>query len=218
MNGQPVESLSEDPGASTAEALATAISSHALSLHAALDRLADRVDVLSRIAQTLAETLRAGHKVMVAGNGGSAAEAQHFAAELVGRFRRERRPLAALALTTDTSILTAIGNDYSFDEVFSRQVKALGQPGDLLIAFSTSGESRNLVRAVDAARERGVKSVGVTGPASSSLERGADITLRIPADDTATVQEIQMMLTHLLCGLAEEIACADDRVTGAGPR
>src|SRR5438067_1986293 len=125
-------------------------------LDTALAQLMTRAMALVEVARLLVETLRTGHKVLVAGNGGSAAEAQHFAAELVGRFKRERAPYAVLSLTTDTSIITALANDYGYHDVFARQVLALGQPGDMLIVFSTSGESENLLRAAQAGHERSV--------------------------------------------------------------
>lgn len=178
-------------------------------LDTALSRLAGPSVPLRHVAALLVETLGSGHKVLVAGNGGSAAEAQHFAAELVGRFKRDRDPYAALALTTDSSILTAIGNDYGYEQVFARQVCALGQPDDMFIAFSTSGESENLVRAAAAARRRGMSVVAVTGERSSRLECLADFTVRVPADDTAIVQELHMMVTHILCTIVESELCAE---------
>jgi D-sedoheptulose 7-phosphate isomerase len=141
--------------------------------------------------------------VLVAGNGGSAAEAQHFAAELVGRFKRERAPYAVLSLTTDTALLTAVANDYGYTDVFARQVRALGQPGDLLVAFSTSGESENLVRAATAARRHGMAVAAVTGGRPSRLERLADVTVRVPVVDTAVAQELHMAVTHILCDIVE---------------
>ena len=147
-------------------------------LDTALTALMLRTAALAEVAALLVEAIHSGHKALVAGNGGSAAEAQHFAAELVGRFKRERLPYAVLSLTTDTSILTAIANDYGYQDVFARQVCAFGQPGDVFIAFSTSGESEN-------------------------LESLADITVRVPVVDTALVQEMHMMVTHVLCDIVE---------------
>lgn len=168
-----------------------------------LARLTARSGVLAEAAMRLVETLHAGHKVLVAGNGGSAAEAQHFAAELVGRFKRERSPYAVLSLATDTAILTAVANDYGYHDVFARQVRAHGQPGDLLVAFSTSGESENVVRAAAAARERGMSIVAATGERASALAHLADVALRVPCGDTAIVQELHMIVTHILCDVAE---------------
>ncbi len=179
------------------------------ALGQAIDRLMRRSADLAEAATRLVTTLQAGHKVLVAGNGGSAAEAQHFAAELVGRFKRERAPYAVLSLATDTAVLTAVANDYGYADVFARQVRALGAPGDLLVAFSTSGESENLVRAAAAARERGVAVLAITGDRPSRLGRQADVTIRAPATDTAIVQEIHMTVTHILCDIAEATLAAE---------
>jgi D-sedoheptulose 7-phosphate isomerase len=141
--------------------------------------------------------------VLVAGNGGSAAEAQHFAAELVGRFKRERDPYAVLSLTTDTSILTAVANDYGYAEVFARQVRGFGECGDLLLLFSTSGESENLVRAAIAAQQCLMSVAAITCDRSSRLEHIANVTVRVPVVDTAFVQELHMVVTHILCDIAE---------------
>ena len=162
-----------------------------------------RVALLAEITTRLIETLRSGHKVLVAGNGGSAAEAQHFAAELVGRFKRERSPYAVLSLTTDTSILTAISNDYGYQDIFARQVLALGQSGDTLIIFSTSGESENLLRAATAARRRLMTIVAITGDQPNRLECMADMTMHVPSVDTALTQELHMMITHIICDIVE---------------
>lgn len=181
-------------------------------LDVALAQFTTRAMVLTEVAARLVETLRTGHKVLVAGNGGSAAEAQHFAAELVGRFKRERAPYAVLSLTTDTSILTAVANDYGYQDIFARQVLALGQPGDLLIAFSTSGESENLVRAAAAAQQCLMIVVAVTGDRPNRLECLADVTVHVPVVDTAVTQELHMVVTHILCDIAETelAACEGD--------
>ena len=172
-------------------------------LDVALARFAEQGESLAELAFRIVETLKSGHKVLVAGNGGSAAEAQHFAAELVGRFKRERDAYAVLALTTDTAILTAVANDYGYADVFARQVCAFGQSGDLFIAFSTSGESENLVRAAQVGRERLLTVAAITGERSSRLERLSNITVRVPQGDTPIVQELHMMVTHILCDIAE---------------
>lgn len=172
-------------------------------LDAALLELDQQAESLAATATRFVEALSGGRKVLVAGNGGSAAEAQHFAAELVGRFKRERAPYAVLALSTDTSILTAVANDYGYRQVFARQVLALGQPGDVLLAFSTSGESENLVQAAIAARQRGMGVVAVTGTQRSHLERLADLTVCVRVADTAVAQELQMVITHILCEIVE---------------
>lgn len=183
--------------------ITSALAERRANLDSALALLATRADILARAAVLLVETLRGGRKVLVAGNGGSAAEAQHFAAELVGRFKRERAPYAALALTTDTSILTAVANDYGYQDIFARQILALGRPGDLLIAFSTSGQSENLVRAAQAGRQRMMRIVAVTGERASNLERVADLTVHAPLLDTPCIQELHMAITHILCDIAE---------------
>ncbi len=183
------------------------------TLAAAFSYLATHSAPLARAASSLVQGLRAGHKVLVAGNGGSAAEAQHFAAELVGRFKRERDPFAAIALTTDTSILTAIANDYGYEEVFARQVAAFGAAGDLFVGFSTSGESANLVRAFRVARLAGMTTIAVVGARPCSMSRLADVTLAMPLTDTATVQELHMATTHVLCDIVERELCARQGVT-----
>jgi D-sedoheptulose 7-phosphate isomerase len=184
---------------SIAERLRARAHAHAQALSA----LVEQAETLDRVVATLLASLRSGKKVLLAGNGGSAAEAQHFSAELVGRFKRERAPYAAIALTTDSSILTAVANDYGYGEVFARQVAALGQEGDVLITYSTSGESENLLRAAETARDRGMSVVAVTGSRASDLQRAADLAVRTPGADTANIQELHMVITHLLCDLVE---------------
>ena len=196
--------------------IASAIAIHREALMRDLIEFGRQAGVLSRIARTMVAALEGGHTVLLAGNGGSAAEAQHFAAELVGRYKRERRPYAAIALSTDTSIITAIGNDYSYDEIFERQVRALGRGGDVLVALSTSGESRNLIRAAEAAQNQGVTVVAVTGPKPSTLDSMADLALRAPGSDTATVQELHMMFTHVICDVVEAEMVAFEADTEAG--
>ena len=150
----------------------------------------------------MVECLRAGGKVMACGNGGSAADAQHFAAELIGRFEREREELAAIALTTDTSILTAIGNDYSYDEIFSKQVRGLGKKGDILLGISTSGNSKNVVKAIEAAKKMGIKIIAFTGNDGgkiATLLDKDDIHLCAPSTRTARIQETHLVLLHALC-------------------
>jgi D-sedoheptulose 7-phosphate isomerase len=150
----------------------------------------------------MTDCLRAGGKVMACGNGGSAADAQHFAAELIGRFERERQELAAIALTTDTSILTAVGNDYSYDEIFAKQVRGLGKKGDILIGISTSGNSKNVVRAIEAAKKMGIQIIALTGNGGgkiASLLGADDIHLCAPSTRTARIQETHLVLLHALC-------------------
>ena len=147
--------------------------------------------------------LEKGRKILICGNGGSAADSQHMAAEFVGRFVKERQSLPALALTVDTSLLTAVGNDYGFDCVFSRQVEGLGQEGDVLIAISTSGISANVVRAVKTAKEKGIFVIGMTGENGGILAKGSDLCLAVPSQVTARIQEMHIMIIHMICEIAE---------------
>ncbi len=155
-------------------------------------------------AQTISAALKAGHKLLVFGNGGSASDAQHIAAELVGRFQRERAAMAAIALTTDTSVLTSIGNDYSFKQVFARQVEALGQRGDVAMGISTSGESLNVVAALLAAKGKGLKTIALTGRDGGSVARAAEIHVNVPDQNTARVQEVHRTLLHVVCEVVED--------------
>lgn len=146
--------------------------------------------------------LRSGGKVMACGNGGSAADAQHFAAELIGRFEREREELAAIALTTDSSILTAVGNDYSYDDIFSKQVRGLGKKGDILLGISTSGNSKNVIKAIESAKKIGIKVIAFTGNGGgkiATLLDKDDIHLCVPSTRTARIQETHLVLLHALC-------------------
>lgn len=149
------------------------------------------------------QSLRGGNRLLFAGNGGSAADAQHWAGELVSRFYYDRPGLAAIALTTDTSILTAIGNDYGYDYVFARQVEALGQAGDVLFAISTSGRSKNILRAIAAARARGIRVIGFTGATGGDMVDACDVCFRVPSDETPRIQEGHEFLGHLVCALIE---------------
>ncbi len=171
-------------------------------------RLADvvRRDLMPGVAAAAAiliECIRAGGKIMWCGNGGSAADAQHLAAELIGRFKRERQPIASIALTTDTSILTCVGNDYGFSDIFSRQVEALAAAGDALVAISTSGNSENVLRAVRAVKPKGVRCIGLLGRDGGSLKSLCDLPLVIPSRDTARIQEMHITIGHILCDLLE---------------
>lgn len=169
----------------------------------ALARAAEEATVAAPTVQAwaaqLAEVLSAGGRLLACGNGGSAAEAQHLTGELVGRFRADRRPYAAVALHTDTSTLTAVGNDYGWDEMYARQVVGHGRPGDVLVAFSTSGTSTNVLAAVRAAREVGLTVWSLTGPAPNPLAAMSDSVIAVEAPTTATVQEIHLALVHALC-------------------
>lgn len=164
---------------------------------------ADLHALIERVAGLSVQALRSGRKILFAGNGGSAADAQHWAGELVSRFYYDRPGLPGIALTTDTSILTAIGNDYGYDYVFARQVEALGQAGDVLFAISTSGNSRNIVRAVEAAKQKQMTVVGFTGQSGGQLAEACDFCFKVPSDETPRIQEGHEALGHMLCALIE---------------
>jgi D-sedoheptulose 7-phosphate isomerase len=162
-----------------------------------------------RAGALLSECLNNGGKILSCGNGGSAADAQHFSSELLGRFEAERSGLAAVALTSDSSTMTAVGNDYGFDHVFERQVGALGRAGDALLAISTSGNSENVIRAIVAAHARGLKIVALTGRGGgriAALLQPADVELRVPSDRTVRIQEVHLLLIHSLCDLIDQSA------------
>ena len=160
-------------------------------------------DRIAALARAVCTALEAGNKILLYGNGGSAADAQHIAAELVGRFERERVPLPAVALTTDTSILTSLGNDYGYDHVFARQVRALGRAGDVAMGISTSGNSPNVLLATDAAREMGLVTVGLTGKDGGKLGSMVDHHIHVPHKSTARVQEVHIMIGHIVCSLVD---------------
>ena len=164
---------------------------------------ASAFDTVVAVAEMIAQSLRAGGTLYLCGNGGSAADAQHIAGEFVGRFRAERRALPAVALSTDTSVLTCIANDYDYERVFARQVEALAQPGDVLWAFSTSGTSPNVLQAAEAARRKGVRVIAFTGRAHSRLQTLADLCFCAEADLTARSQEIHQLAYHIICDLVE---------------
>lgn len=164
--------------------------------------------VASEIAVTIIDALRSGNKVLLIGNGGSAADAQHIASEIVGRYRKERPGYAAIALTTDTSALTAISNDYGFERIFARQIESLGRPDDVLLALSTSGRSSNILAALAAARRLGLVTVGFTGLKGQSLREVCDHLLVAPSDDTPVIQQIHMTAAHAICDTVEH-ALAD---------
>lgn len=166
-------------------------------------------ELIIKVVDMSVAALKAGNKLMFAGNGGSAADAQHWAGELVSRFNFDRPGLAGIALTTDTSILTAIGNDYGYDYVFARQVEALGRKGDLLFAISTSGNSKNILRAIDAAHKAGIGVVGFTGHTGGAMAGICDVCFRLPSGETPKVQEGHEFLGHLICCLIEQSMFAD---------
>ena len=154
---------------------------------------------IKKACETAVATLKAGGKILLCGNGGSAADAQHIAAELTGRYKTERGALAGIALTTDTSALTAIGNDYGYEFVFSRQLEALGREGDLLIAISTSGNSGNVVKALELARKIGIKTIGLSGRTGGAMNELCELNLVVPSNDTPRIQEMHIMIGHIIC-------------------
>ena len=185
------------------------IAGHFADSIATKQRVADSLAPhIAAAARAMAECLKSGGKILSCGNGGSAADAQHFAAELVGRFEREREELAAIALTTDSSIMTAIANDYSFDEVFAKQVRALGKPGDILFAISTSGNSKNVVAAIEAAHKKGLRIIGMTGRSGGkigAMTRTQDVLLNVDAPATARIQEVHLLTLHCLCDAIDQL-------------
>jgi D-sedoheptulose 7-phosphate isomerase len=174
---------------------------------AALERATQDSEMLAcarRVAEAIIAALVAGNKLLIVGNGGSAADAQHIAAEIVGRYRRERPAYPAIALTTDTSVLTAISNDYGFERVFARQVEGLGQSGDVLLAISTSGRSPNVLAALRAARARGLVTIGFTGRKGEAMGADCDHLLIAPADEAAIIQQIHLAVAHGICDEIEQ--------------
>lgn len=177
------------------------------SHRAAIDALESQVPAIEQAAQLAVDAVRAGGQVLFCGNGGSAADAQHLAAEFVGRYLRERKPWPAIALSTNTSALTAIGNDYGFDEVFARQVAAHGRAGDVLVGISTSGESDNVIRACEEARRLGLRVVTFTGGDGGELARLGDVHINVASPDTPRIQEGHILAGHLFCELVEDALC-----------
>ena len=173
------------------------------TIQAALDDPSFAI-AITDIVEAIADALGHGRKLLLAGNGGSAADAQHLAGEIVSRMNYDRAPAAALALTTDSSVITAIGNDYGYDSLFERQILGLGCPGDVFIAISTSGRSPNILRAIDAAREKRMIIVGLTGSTGGEMASHCDICLRAPSDLTPLIQQIHITAGHIICGLVEE--------------
>lgn len=178
-------------------------------LQAAVDDTALKRAIVD-ISNEIVKSLRAGGKVLFAGNGGSAADAQHIAGEFVSRLNFDRSPLPGLALTTDSSVLTAIGNDYGYADVFSRQVGGLGRKGDVFVAISTSGNSPNILKAVDVARSIGIVSVGFTGASGGKLSPACDLCLRVPSTSTPLIQQVHIVSAHLICGLVENAMFSEE--------
>lgn len=185
------------------DVIAESLESH----RAAASALAADPSGVRAVAALVVAALKGGGKVLVCGNGGSAADSQHFAAELVGRFLMERRGLPAIALTTDTSAITSIGNDYGYDRVFERQVEALGRPGDLLVAISTSGSSANVLKAAAMARAKGMKVAGLFGAKPGSIAAHCDACFFAPSPETPRVQELHILAIHAVCAAAERELC-----------
>ena len=167
-------------------------------------KMQELLPLIKDAAKLCVKALKEGGKVLLCGNGGSAADAQHIAAELSGRFKKERSALAGIALTTDTSALTAIGNDYGFDKVFSRQVEALAKKGDVLIAISTSGNSANVINAIKSAQKIGCKVITLTGKDGGKMANMGDVNIIIPSNNTPRIQEMHIMVGHIICALVDE--------------
>lgn len=168
------------------------------------DLCKDQLKNIEKAAREMIGSLKKGGKILVFGNGGSAADSQHIVAELVGRFRKERKSIAAIALTTNASIITALANDYGYDVTFSRQVEALAKPGDVAIGISTSGRSKNVIAAVKKAKALGLVAIGLTGGDGGILKKESDIAILVNSNDTARIQESHMMIGHIICELIEE--------------
>lgn len=165
--------------------------------------LFEQADLIEKLARGIIKSLESSGKLLVCGNGGSAADAQHAACELIGRFRKERASLPAIALTTDTSIITAVANDYGYEEVFARQVEGLARPGDCLLAISTSGNAESVLRAVETAREKGIWTAGLTGASGGLLAQRADLVIKAPSQETPRIQECHVLILHIICDLVE---------------
>ena len=178
------------------------LADHQQTITKVIDHLTDDI---SRACDLVTTTIQAGNKVFLAGNGGSAADAQHIAAELTGRFVKERKPLPGIALTTDTSALTAVANDYGFGHIFSRQLEALARPGDLFIGISTSGNSENILNAFIAAQNVGCKSLGLSGKDGGQMNDLCDLNIVIPSNITARIQEMHILIGHILCTAVDDL-------------
>ncbi len=184
------------------EIVANRLQDHLSVFADTLDMLTEH-DVIEEIALRCHEALVTDRKILFCGNGGSAADAQHLAAEFVGRFQKERRSYPAIALTTDTSILTAVGNDYGYERIFERQVEGLGQMGDVLIGISTSGNSPNVVKALEADRSKGMHTIGFTGKGGGKMKEICDLCFSVPSEVTARIQEMHILAGHIICELVE---------------
>jgi D-sedoheptulose 7-phosphate isomerase len=177
---------------------------HSLAAFERASKDATMLEAARRIAASIVAALRAGNKLLLVGNGGSAADAQHIAAEIVGRYKQDRPAYAAIALTTDTSALTAIGNDYGYDQVFARQVEGLGRRGDVLLAISTSGRSPSILNALAKARADGITTIGFTGAKGQAMRELCDLLLVVPSDDTPIIQQVHLATAHGICAVVEQ--------------
>ncbi|MFN2493922.1 MAG: SIS domain-containing protein [Pyrinomonadaceae bacterium] len=195
---------------STPTLLTRSLEEHLAAIQSLLD---SKLGEIERAGSLMCETLGTGRKILLCGNGGSAADAQHIAAELVGRYEQQRRAFPAIALTTDTSALTALSNDFGYEEVFARQVRALANPGDLLIAISTSGKSANIIRAAEQARVIGCKIIGLAGGSGEPLASYCDLSIVVPSDRTARVQEAHITIGHLLCEMVDNFCATNSKLT-----
>jgi D-sedoheptulose 7-phosphate isomerase len=195
-----VTDLQKSENSTTTDKLSRSLTEH---LKAVESLLGTTISDIQRSGELIIETLRSGHKVLICGNGGSAADAQHIAAELVGRYEQHRQSWPAIALTTDTSALTAISNDYGYEQVFARQVSGLAQAGDVLIAISTSGKSPNVLRAVEQAKALGCKTIALTGGTAQPLADQSDIAVVVPSERTSRVQEAHIVIGHLWCEMLD---------------
>ena len=175
--------------------------SHQQTIQKVSETMSNDLEIASKL---VVETLKSGNKILLFGNGGSAADAQHIAAELTGRYKTERRGLAGIALTTDTSALTAIGNDYGYDRIFDRQVEALANKGDLLLGISTSGNSQNVINALKLGQELGCKTLGFSGRDGGKMNKVCDINLIVPSDNTPRIQEMHILFGHTICQIIDE--------------
>ena len=177
------------------------LEAHQVVVELVINSLEEQIYEASKLC---VDTLKQGNKILICGNGGSAADAQHFAAELTGRYKTERRGLPAIALTTDTSALTAIGNDYGYDKIFDRQVESLAIKGDLVIGISTSGNSENVVKALSLAKELDCKTIGLTGKTGGTMNEVSDVSVVIPSNDTARIQEMHILIIHIICQIIDD--------------
>ena len=176
-----------------------------VQLYTAIRNDAALINQIAAVAKKIEDSIRSGGKLLIAGNGGSASDAQHIAGEFVSRFHYDRPGLPAIALTTDTSILTAIGNDYGFDRVFSRQIQALAQAQDCFLAISTSGNSKNIIEAIAAAKDKNVYVIGLTGQSGGLMSSHCDVCLKMPSPETPKIQEGHILIAHIICGLVESL-------------